>query len=331
MKKGILLLGGLLSLFTLASCDEEAKVEYRDRVVEVEVEKPVEVIKEIEVVKEVEVPVEKIVEKTVYVDRPIEKIVEKEVKVEVPVEKIVEVEKTIYVEKSQVDLNGLTVTKIGDNLYEFEFTADQCYTNLNSYTLPITKIFDLKGIYIDGESNYKIFMRGELVSKPGYIIKDISLFNSDRMAAPYLLDDDYNNILPDNGAPYNSVDVRYVYSNINKENITLKFRELETLSDFSHHYGARKIKITFAINNATYIRPEADQIVYGYAGLQINNSDCVYRRGYIGETVTSEELENFILSLYPKCKITAKNYSTFTTTYSAQQFTTRKIWIERIK
>ena len=323
MKKGILLIGGLLSLFTLASCNEETKIEYRDRIVEVEVEKPVEVIKEVEVVKEVEVPVE--VEKTVYVDKPVEKIVEKEVKVEVPVEKVVEVEKTVYVEKSQVDLNGVNAVKLGDNLYQIEFDASN-YLNAQ-------KVFDFKGIYTNGnyqEANYKYFERGELVSKPGYIIKDISLFNSDRMAAPYILDEEYNNILPNNGASYNSIDVRYIYSNINKENITIKFRHLEAGSTLTDYGGARKIKVTFAINSATYIRPEADQIIYGYAGLQINNSDCIYKRGYVGETVTSEELENFILSLYPKCKIVTKNYSTFTTTYDAQCFTTRKIWIERV-
>lgn len=125
MKRGILLIGGLLSLFTLASCNEEAKIEYKDRIVEVE--KPVEVIKEVEVTKEVpvettvyvdrEVVVEKEVEKTVTVEVPVEKIVEvekiiekeipvevekivtKTVTIEVPVEKVVEVEKIIEVEK----------------------------------------------------------------------------------------------------------------------------------------------------------------------------------------------------------------------------------------
>ena len=38
MKKGFILLGSLLSLFTLASCGEQTKVEYIDRIVEVEKE-----------------------------------------------------------------------------------------------------------------------------------------------------------------------------------------------------------------------------------------------------------------------------------------------------
>ena len=38
MKKGLILLGSLLSLFTLASCGEQTKVEYIDRIVEVEKE-----------------------------------------------------------------------------------------------------------------------------------------------------------------------------------------------------------------------------------------------------------------------------------------------------
>ena len=169
MKKGILLIGGLLSLFTLASCNEETKIEYRDRIVEVE--KPVEVIKEVEVTKEVpvettvyvdrevvvekevEVPVE--VEKTVYIDRPVEveKIVEKEVTVEVPVEKIVEVEKpvevikTVYVEKEVVkevekpvlDLSLLTynadITKVG-NKFQYMVVDNQIYSLGNAYPEP---------------------------------------------------------------------------------------------------------------------------------------------------------------------------------------------------
>lgn len=38
MKRGLIVLGSLLSLFTLASCGEQTKVEYIDRVVEVEKE-----------------------------------------------------------------------------------------------------------------------------------------------------------------------------------------------------------------------------------------------------------------------------------------------------
>lgn len=149
MKRGMLLLGGILSLFTLASCNKETKVEYRDRIVEVE--KPVEVIKEVEVVKEIEVPVE--IEKTVYVDRPVEKIVEKEVKVEVPVEKIIEVEKPIevvkqvYIEKEVIkevekpvlDLSLLTynadITKVG-NKFSYMVVDNQIYSLGNAYPEP---------------------------------------------------------------------------------------------------------------------------------------------------------------------------------------------------
>ena len=149
MKKGLVLLSSLLSLFALASCGEQTKVKYKDRIVEVE--KPVEVIKEVEVVKEVPVEVEKIV----YVDRPIEveKIVEKEVKVEVPVEKIVEVEKpvevvkTVYVEKEVVkevekpvlDLSLLTykadITKVG-NKFQYMVVDNQIYSLGGAYPEP---------------------------------------------------------------------------------------------------------------------------------------------------------------------------------------------------
>jgi len=142
MKKGLLLLGGIL-LFTLASCNEETKIEYRDRIVEVE--KPVEVIKEVEVTKEVPF------ETTVYVDREV--VVEKEVEVPVEVEKIVEVEKpvkvikTVYVEKEVVkevekpvlDLSLLTynadITKVG-NKFQYMVVDNQIYSLGNAYPEP---------------------------------------------------------------------------------------------------------------------------------------------------------------------------------------------------
>lgn len=341
MKKEMILVIGLLSLFAtvslisvIRSWPREPEIEYVQVEKTVEVEKPVEVIKEVpvettvyvdkEVVveKEVEVPAE--VEKTVYVDRPIEKVVEKEVKVEVPVEKIVEVEKTVYVEKSQVDLNGIEVVKLDDNLYEFEFTATQCINDPSQ----IKKIFELNDLRFYNSA----FQCGELISKPGYIIKDILFANPDQMAAPTVLDNDYNKIL---SASSNFYSIKYEYSNLNKEQIHISFNTYSnyynaSFNTYSNYYSAKVLRIVFAINNETYTRPTVDQAIYGYAGLQVNNSDCIYKRGYIGETVTSEELENFVLSLYPNCKITAKNYSTFTATYTTQQFTTRKIWIERI-
>jgi hypothetical protein len=243
MKKRILLIGGLLSLFALASCDEETRVEYKEQIVEVE--KPVEVIKEVEVVKEVPVKVE--VEKTVYVDRPVEveKIVEKTVTVEVPVEKIVEVEKPVYVEKSQVDLNGIDVVKVDDNLYEFEFTAAECHTEK---LLQIKKIFDLNGIYIsdDYTCDTEVFRRGELVSKPGYIIKDILLANPRKMGTPYVLDNDYNNILPSNIADFNHTvaALKYEYNNIDKEKIHISFNKSGIGEE---HYGAEIVRVVFSI------------------------------------------------------------------------------------
>lgn len=247
MKKSVLLIGSLLSLFTLVSCDKETKIEYRDRIVEVE--KPVEVIKEVEVVKEVEVPVE--VEKTVYVDRPVEveKIIEKEVKVEVPVEKIVEVEKPVYVEKSQVNLNGINVVKVDDNLYEFEFTAAECHTEK---LLQVKKIFDLNEIYISNDytsnpSAKIVFRRGELVSKPGYIIKDILLANPRKMGTPYVLDNDYNNILPSNINDFSHTvaALKYEYTNINKEQIHISFNRTE--NNMKEFYGAEIVRIIFSI------------------------------------------------------------------------------------
>ena len=315
MKKGLILLGSILSLFTLASCGEQTKVEYIDRVVEVE--KPVEVIKEVEVVKEVPVEVEKIV----YVDRPVEveKIVEKEVKVEVPVEKIVEVEKPVYVEKSQVDLNGIDVVKLDDNLYEFEYKAGLETTQLE-------KMFQNNTL-----QTYGYFERGELISKPGYIIQNIMLANPKKMATPTILDNDYNSIECSNidFSQYKAgvAAVKYEYNDINKEQIHISFNHVSP--GMSDYYGAQVIRVTFSINYNTYKKPEVIQNIYGYAGLQVNNSDCIYKLGYLGDTVTSQELEDFVLSFYPNCKIVSRNYSKFTTKYDSQKFTTRKIWIEK--
>ena len=118
MKKGLFILGVLLGAISLCGCDKqvETKVEYIDRIVEVE--KPVEVIKEVEVTKEV--PIE--VEKTVYVDKEI--IVEKTITVEVPVEKIVEVEniieKEIPVEVEKIVTKTVTVEVPVEKVVEVE-------------------------------------------------------------------------------------------------------------------------------------------------------------------------------------------------------------------
>lgn len=305
VKAELFLIIGLLFAFAAVSFVSVIKSRPREPEIEyVQVEKPVEVIKEVEVVKEVEV------EKKVQVAVPVEVV--KEVKIGYPVEVEKIVEKEVYVEKSQVDLNGVEVVKLDDNLYEFEFTATQCKNNPSQ----IKKIFELNGVSFYNSA----FQCGELISKPGYIIKDILFANPDQMAAPTVLDNDYNKIL---SASSNFYSIKYEYSNLNKEQIHISFNK------YSNYYSAKVLRIVFAINNETYTRPTVDQTIYGYAGLQVNNSDCIYKRGYIGETVTSEELENFVLSLYPNCKIVAKEYSKFTTTYSADKFTTRKIWIEK--
>lgn len=235
VKKEMILVIGLLSIFATASlvslctsCNREPEIEYRDKVVEVE--KPVEVIKEVEVVKEIEV------EKKVEV--PVEVI--REVKIGYPVEVEKIVEKEIYVEKSQVDLNGVEVVKLDDNLYEFEFTATQCINNPSQ----IEKIFDLQGIsYYSYSSDFDVFKEGELTSKPGYIIKNIFLANPRWMKTPYILDNDYNQISPSsiNENDYTGVAVKYEYANINKEQVQISWRSS------SYYYGAEVVRVTFSI------------------------------------------------------------------------------------
>ena len=223
VKKEMILVIGLLSLFATVSLvslikgyAREPEIEYRDRIVEVE--KPVEVIKEVEVVKEVPVEVEKIV----YVDRPVE------------VEKIVE--------RSQVDLSGLDVIRVHNNLYEFEFTAYQFYNNSS----PIEQVFELHGLdtTMDYSGSY-IFRTGELISKPGYIIQDIVLTNPRQMATPYVLDNDGNNISPSNIIdPSGVVGSVFKYENLAKENIHISFGYARKGYEL---YGAESVRVTFSI------------------------------------------------------------------------------------
>ena len=100
-----------------------------------------------------------------------------------------EVRKEVIVERSQVDLNGLDVVRVHNNLYEFEFTAYQFYNNSS----PIEQVFELHGLdtTMDYSGSY-IFRSGELISKPGYIIRDIVLTNPRQMATPYVLDSEGN-------------------------------------------------------------------------------------------------------------------------------------------
>lgn len=209
VKKEMILVIGLLSLFATVSLvslikgyAREPEIEYRDRIVEVE--KPVEVIKEVEV----------------------EKIVEKEV----------------IVERSQVDLNGLDVVRVHDNLYEFEFTAYQFYKNCS----PIKQVFELHGLdtTMDYSGSY-IFRSGELISKPGYIIRDIVLTNPRQMATPYVLDNDGNNISPSNIIDSSSVvGSVFKYENLSRENIHISFGHTRMGYEL---YGAESVRVTFSI------------------------------------------------------------------------------------
>ena len=219
VKKEMILVIGLLSLFAtvglvslIKSYAREPEIEYRDRIVEVE--KPVEVIKEIEVIKEVKIPVE------------VEKIVEKEV----------------IVERSQVDLSGLDVVRVHNNLYEFEFTAYQFYNNSS----PIEQVFELHGLdtTMDYSGSY-IFRTGELISKPGYIIRDIVLTNPRQMATPYVLDNDGNNISPSNIIdPSSVVGSVFKYENLGKENIHISFGYARRGYEL---YGSESVRVTFSI------------------------------------------------------------------------------------
>lgn len=235
VKKEMILVIGLLSVFATASlislctsCNREPEIEYRDKVVEVE--KPVEVIKEVEVVKEIEV------EKKVEV--PVEVI--REVKIGYPVEVEKIVEKEIYVEKSQVDLNGIEVVKLDDNLYEFEFTATQCINDPSQ----IKKIFDLQGIsYYSYSSDFYVFKEGELKAKPGYIIKTLFLANPRGMAAPSILNKDYNKLSPSNISKddYTGSALKYEYTNIDEEQVQISCK------NNWNYYGAEVVRVTFSI------------------------------------------------------------------------------------
>ena len=219
VKKELILISVLLFAFVavgfaslIKGHTREPEIEYRDRIVEVE--KPIEVIREVEVIKEVKVPVE------------VEKIVEKEV----------------IVERSEVDLNGLDVVRVHNNLYEFEFTAYQFYKNSS----PIEQVFELHGLdtTMDYSGSY-IFKSGELISKPGYIIRDIVLTNPRQMATPYVLDSGGNNISPSNIIDSsNVVGSVFKYENLSREQIHISFGYARMGREL---YGAESVRVTFSI------------------------------------------------------------------------------------
>ena len=252
MKKGLLILGGLLATISLCSCDKqvETKIEYVDRVVEVEktttVEVPVEKIVEVEKIIEKEIPIE------------VEKVVTKTVMVEVPVEKVVEVEKIVYVEKSVATIDGMNVTVLGDNLYQIEFEAGILKGNIAFEYIDKTPIDILEQRTYDSKLylaikellnliQFKNSGEGEIVTKPGYIIKDIVLANPRMMGKPYVLDNDYNNILPSNidNYPRNIASLKYEYSNLNKEQLHIVFNKGYGLEHTYDSVGL--VRITFSI------------------------------------------------------------------------------------
>lgn len=144
----------------------------------------------------------------------------------------VQVEKTVYaeIERSQVDLNGVDVLKIGDNLYEFEFTATQ-YKNDRSQ---IAKVFEPDSIAIGIHHEIRCFLNGSFTSKPGYNVKKILVTHTGgAKITTRVLDNNYNEILP----AYVS-ESRREYVNVDKEQIYIRFGVLE---------GVNIVRVTFSI------------------------------------------------------------------------------------
>lgn len=136
MKKVIASLIALFGVFSAAGCGQEPKIkiEYVDRIIEIEKE----IVVEKEVITEIEVPIEIIVEKEVVVEKEI--IVEKEVPVEIEIEKEVIVEKVIEVEKEVIVEKE--IEKIIYKQPQINFIADKYLTIKKGDRLTNVMIYD---------------------------------------------------------------------------------------------------------------------------------------------------------------------------------------------
>ena len=199
------------------------------------------------------------------------------------------------------------------------------YTFYTIEFIPEDTRYEVRSLVEFGASTTSSGWCGSITTKPGVLIKDIWVGNKNKMAQPYVLDKNYNVIQYRDkvGAALN-----FTYTDIYQENITIKFNHFESV--MNDYYGPEKIRLTYALVETFELPQEFPQIEYGYAGLAIyNGSDTIYKVGLLGESVTSKELENFVLSFYPGYKIASKNYTSFTTTYQAVKFTTRKITLAK--
>lgn len=155
---------------------------------------------------------------------------------------IVEVIVPKYVEKSQVNLNGLSAIQLSDSVYEVTLKA----SDYSSKATTFDKIFTSNNIYVNNPSGVPVFYRGSLTTKPGYIIKELSLICTTKMAPATLFDEDYNVLNSEDIGTYAS-GYKFEYTKLNHEQITITFNHKE--SGFNDYYGAELIKIVFEVRN----------------------------------------------------------------------------------
>ena len=158
---------------------------------------------------------------------------------------VVEVEIPTYVKQSAVDLNGLPVIQLSENLYEITLTASE-YSSVK--TNIYNKLFTMTNIYVSDsyEGSADVFRRGSLTTKPGYIIKKLSLVCTDKMAPATLFDAEYNVLNSKDINTYAS-GYKFEYSDLNQEQITITFNDTEV--GLQEYYGAEIIKIVFEVRN----------------------------------------------------------------------------------
>jgi hypothetical protein len=315
MKKLIILILILSNLFLLIGCGSSAPTIIEKEFIKQEF---------IEVPKEVEVPV--YIEKEVEVIKIEEVFVEKKVEVcfncRKPVSNCECYPEVFYIPQEFALVYETLCTKLDYFTPYYRYIIDA-----NDYNEEdVMNLFEIQSVKIDDSyTTLNFFRGGNLISKEGIIIQNISFISTQaKHQMPKVFDNNYSLL---NGSN-NNVDYKHEIQNINKSNLTINF---PNFSYSSSNYGVEKIIIDFLVTNKDIIKDKKEDLI-GYAGIQvyIENSQApsFYLEGVEGTETTINAIIQALLKKYPEYEVYMQNCSNSQkVTFTSSKYTSYKVYL----